>query len=382
MALLVGYVRPVAATLVTGGAGFIGSHLVDALLARGERVRVLDSLDPLAHPTGEPAHLDPEAELVRADLGDRDRLDRALEGVDAVYHLGGVVGNGESLVNVRRAVDANSGGTATLLEALLAPRDRVRRLVVASSMVVYGEGSYECPEHGLVTPAPRSVEQLRRRDWEPRCARCGAGLDAVATTEDRPAAPTNVYAITKRDQEELALVLGEAYGLEVVALRYMNVYGPRQALSNPYTGVAAIFAARLLADRRPRVFEDGRQIRDPVHVSDAVAATLAAMDAPGAAGRAINVATGEQVRILDLAQALATARGSSLEPEVTGEFRVGDIRHCFAATDLARELLGFRAAVPLERGLAELAEWVGAQGSIAENGDAALADLRARGLVG
>jgi len=382
VALLVGYVRPVAATLVTGGAGFIGSHLVDALLARGERVRVLDSLDPLAHPTGEPAHLDPEAELVRADLGDRDRLDRALEGVDAVYHLGGVVGNGESLVNVRRAVDANSGGTATLLEALLAPRDRVRRLVVASSMVVYGEGSYECPEHGLVTPAPRSVEQLRRRDWEPRCARCGAGLDAVATTEDRPAAPTNVYAITKRDQEELALVLGEAYGLEVVALRYMNVYGPRQALSNPYTGVAAIFAARLLADRRPRVFEDGRQIRDPVHVSDAVAATLAAMDAPGAAGRAINVATGEQVRILDLAQALATARGSSLEPEVTGEFRVGDIRHCFAATDLARELLGFRAAVPLERGLAELAEWVGAQGSIAENGDAALADLRARGLVG
>ena len=382
MALPVGYVRPVAATLVTGGAGFIGSHLVDALLARGERVRVLDSLDPLAHPTGEPAHLDPEAELVRADLGDRDRLDRALEGVDAVYHLGGVVGNGESLVNVRRAVDANSGGTATLLEALLAPRDRVRRLVVASSMVVYGEGSYECPEHGLVTPAPRSVEQLRRRDWEPRCVRCGAGLDAVATTEDRPAAPTNVYAITKRDQEELALVLGEAYGLEVVALRYMNVYGPRQALSNPYTGVAAIFAARLLADRRPRVFEDGRQIRDPVHVSDAVAATLAAMDAPDAAGRAINVATGEQVRILDLAQALATARGSSLEPEVTGEFRVGDIRHCFAATDLARELLGFRAAVPLERGLAELAEWVGAQGSIAENGDAALADLRARGLVG
>lgn len=382
MALPVGYVRPVAATLVTGGAGFIGSHLVDALLARGERVRVLDSLDPLAHPTGEPAHLDPEAELVRADLGDRDRLDRALEGVDAVYHLGGAVGNGESLVNVRRAVDANSGGTATLLEALLAPRDRVRRLVVASSMVVYGEGSYDCPEHGLVTPAPRSVEQLRRRDWEPRCARCGAGLDAVATTEDRPAAPTNVYAITKRDQEELALVLGEAYGLEVVALRYMNVYGPRQALSNPYTGVAAIFAARLLADGRPRVFEDGRQIRDPVHVSDAVVATLAAMDAPDAAGRAINVATGEQVRILDLAQALATARGSSLEPEVTGEFRVGDIRHCFAATDLARELLGFRAAVPLERGLAELAEWVGAQGSIAENGDAALADLRARGLVG
>ena len=382
MALPVGYVRPVAATLVTGGAGFIGSHLVDALLARGERVRVLDSLDPLAHPTGEPAHLDPEAELVRADLGDRDRLEHALEGVDAVYHLGGAVGNGESLVNVRRAVDANSGGTATLLEALLAPRDRVRRLVVASSMVVYGEGSYECPEHGLVTPAPRSVDQLRRRDWEPRCARCGAGLDAVATTEDRPAAPTNVYAITKRDQEELALVLGEAYGLEVVALRYMNVYGPRQALSNPYTGVAAIFAARLLADRRPRVFEDGRQIRDPVHVSDAVAATLTAMDAPDAAGRAINVATGEQVRILDLAQALATARGSSLEPEVTGEFRVGDIRHCFAATDLARELLGFRAAVPLERGLAELAEWVGAQGSIAENGDAALADLRARGLVG
>ena len=368
--------------LVTGGAGFVGSHLVDALLAAGEEVRVLDNLDPLAHPSGSPPqHLPPGAELVVGDLADPSAVERALAGVDRVFHLGGVVGNGESLVNVRRSVDANSGGTATLLEAAIDARDRIRRVVVASSMVVYGEGSYRCPEHGEIAIGMRPLEQLRRREWDPRCPRCRGVLEPVPMREDRPLRPTSVYGITKRDQEELALVLGQAYGLETVALRYLNIYGPRQQLGNPYTGVAAIFASRLLAGRPPVVFEDGRQIRDLVHVSDVVRATQSAMDAPAAAGRAINVATGHRIEIAELAARIAESLGSSLAPELTGEFRAGDIRHCFADTTLARELLAFEADVRLDEGLAELAAWVARQ-LPGDAGEEALADLRSRGLVG
>jgi dTDP-L-rhamnose 4-epimerase len=373
----------VGIVLVTGGAGFLGSHLVEALLERGERVRVLDSLDPLAHPGGAvPEHLDGAAELVRDRLEDSAAVERALEDVDRVFHLGGAVGNGESMMNVRRAVDANSGGTATLLEGILARRDRVRRLVVASSMVVYGEGTYRCAEHGEVQPGLRPPEQLRRREWELRCPRCGDRVEHVPAREEHALRPISVYGVTKRDQEELALVLGQAYGLETVALRYLNVYGPRQALGNPYTGVAAIFAARVLSGRRPLVFEDGRQVRDLVHVSDVVRATLAAMDAARAPGRAFNVAAGRRVEILDLARSLARELGrEELEPELTGEFRAGDIRHCLADTSRAREELGFEAQVELADGLPQLAEWV-AQQAVSERGDEALAELRARNLVG
>ena len=369
-----------SAVLVTGGAGFVGSHLVDALLAEGARVRVLDNLDPLAHDSGAARHLAPDAELIVGDLRDRAVVDRALEGVDRVFHLGGVVGNGESMVNVRRAVDSNSVGTATLLEGVIERRERIRRVVAASSMVVYGEGPYECPRHGALTPAPRTSEQLRRRQWEPSCPRCGEPLAPLPASEDAPLRPTSVYGITKRDQEELVLVLGRAYEIDAVALRYLNVYGPRQALGNPYTGVAAIFAARLLNGRRPRVFEDGGQLRDLVHVSDVVRATLAAMDAPGAPGHAINVATGRPTPIVELARRLAGFLAPELEPELSGEFRAGDIRHCLADSTRARELLGFAASCPLERGLPALAEWVANQ-QAEERGDKAAAELRRRGLL-
>jgi dTDP-L-rhamnose 4-epimerase len=370
----------VSTVLVTGGAGFIGSHLVDALLARGERVRVLDVIDPLAHENGAPAHLAGEAELVEGDLRDPRTVERALDGVERVFHLGGVVGNGESMVNVRRAVDHNAGGTATLMEAVIARREQVRRVVAASSMVVYGEGSCRCPEHGLVHPGLRPAAQLRRREWEPRCPECGAATEPAPTREDAPLRPTSVYGITKRDQEELVLVLGRAYEIETVALRYLNVYGPRQALANPYTGVAAIFAARVLNGRPPLVFEDGHQLRDLVHVSDVVRATVAAMEAPRAPGHAINVATGARVRIGELAARIASALGSGIAPHVTGEYRAGDIRHCFADVGLARDLLGFEARTTLEEGLPGLAAWVESSGA-SERGDEALSDLRARGLV-
>ncbi len=368
--------------LVTGGAGFIGSHLVDALLAAGEEVRILDNLDPLAHPSGAPPdHLDPGAELLIGDLRCGDDVAAALDGVDRVYHLGGIVGNGESMVNVRKAIDSNPGGTATLLEAVIARRDRIRRVVVASSMVVYGEGAYRCAEHGVVTPGVRPVAQLRERRWEPVCPRCGRDTEPVPLTEDKPLQPISVYGISKRDTEELALVLGGAYGFEAVALRYLNVYGPRQALANPYTGVAAIFSSRLLAGKPPRVFEDGRQIRDLVHVSDIVAATRAAMDAPAAPGHAFNVATGRRIEIGELAGKLGDLLAPGTRPEITGEFRAGDIRHCFADPGLARELLGFEARTPLEEGLPELVDWVARQ-QVTEPGDAALESLRRAGLVG
>lgn len=367
--------------LVTGGAGFIGSHLVDSLVASGARVRVLDNLDPLAHPSGRlPDHANPGAEVMIGDLRDGDAVARALDGVDRVFHLGGVVGNGESMVNVRNAVDVNCVGTATLMEAVIQRRDSIRRLVCASSMVVYGDGAYRCENHGAGAPPKRPAERLRRREWEPVCGHCATELQPIATAEGGPLRPASVYGISKRDQEELVLVLGEAYGIETVALRYLNVYGERQALANPYTGVAAIFAARLLAGRRPMVFEDGRQLRDLVHVSDVVRATVAAMHAPAAPGRAINVATGSGVRVSELAERIATALAVDLAPEVTGQFRAGDIRHCVAATELATELLGFTAAVALDDGVPPLAAWVAGQAPV-ERGDEALADLKARGLV-
>ena len=367
--------------LVTGGAGFIGSHLVDVLVAAGERVRVLDNLDPLAHPSGElPGHANPGAEYVIADLRDAEAVGRTLAGVDRVFHLGGVVGNGESMVNVRRAIDVNAVGTATLMEAVLERRDAIRRLVCASSMVVYGDGAYRCPRHGDGAPPVRSAERIGLQLWEPVCGHCGRELEPIPTTEDARLQPASVYGISKRDQEELVLVLGRAYGLETVALRYLNTYGPRQALGNPYTGVAAIFAARVLRGRRPMVFEDGRQLRDLVHVTDVARATALAMDAPGAPGHAMNVATGRGLRVAELAERIATALGSPLAPDVTGAFRAGDIRHCVADAGRASELLGFEAAVTVEEGLPPLAEWVATQDPD-ERGDEALEELRRRGLV-
>ena len=369
--------------LVTGGAGFIGCHLVESLLADGEEVRILDNLDPLAHPSGEPpTYLPRDAELIVGDLRSDDDVERALAGCDRVFHLGGIVGNGESMVNVRKAIDANSGGTATLLERVIARRDEIRRVVVASSMVVYGEGSYRCAEHGEVAVGLRPTAQLRERRWEPECPHCGRELEPIPVREDRPLRPISVYGISKRDTEELALVLGEAYGIETVSLRYLNTYGPRQALGNPYTGVAAIFSARMLAGERPLVFEDGRQIRDPNHVSDVVRATRAAMDAEGAAGGVFNVAAGNRITIAELAETLAGLIAPELEPEISGEFRAGDIRHCYASTDAARAVLGFEAEIDLNAGLAELAEWVATQTVGGEAAADALADLRRRGLVG
>lgn len=368
--------------LVTGGAGFIGSHVVDVLLARGERVRVLDNLLPQAHPTGTARFLAKEAELVVADLRDRAAVDRALEGVDTVFHLGGIVGNGQSMYELRLYTDVNVVGTATLLEAMVARRAQFRRLVVASSMVVYGDGAYACPEHGELRRAPvRTEARMAAGSFEPECPTCGVEVSAVATRENHALAPTSTYGVCKRDQEELSLVIGRSYDIPTIALRYLNTYGSRQALSNPYTGVCAIMAMRMLLDKPPVVFEDGGQLRDPTHVSDVARATVAAATAPAEAlYRPFNIGAGARVSVLDMARALGRALGKDIEPSVTGDFRRGDIRHCFADVSRARELLGWSASVPFEQGAKELAEWAASQ-TPEDRTEEANDELRRLGLI-
>lgn len=368
--------------LVTGGAGFIGSHLVDGLLAKGARVRVLDNLLPQAHPSGTARFLSKEAELTLGDLRSRDAVDRALDGVDTVFHLGGIVGNGQSMIELREYTDVNVVGTATLLEAMVARRAAIRRLVVASSMVVYGDGAYACPEHGELRQRPeRSIDRMKRGLWEPTCPTCGRDVRPIPTSEGHTLAPTSTYGVCKRDQEELSLVVGRAYGLPTVALRYLNTYGSRQAISNPYTGVCAIMVMRYLLKRSPTIFEDGGQLRDPTHVSDVVHATILAAEAGReAVGQAINIGRGKPIGVLSMARALGRAVATTIEPEVTGQFREGDIRHCYADVSLAKRLLGWEARVSFEQGARELAEWASSEAPTDRTEDAN-AELRERGLI-
>ncbi len=372
--------------LVLGGAGFVGSHLVDALVERGHTVRVLDALVPQVHgsqpygPDGRPRYVNPAAEFIRADIADGPLLREALAGVEVVFHEAAEVGVAQSMYEIVRYTRANTLGTAVLLELLAVDRGAVEKVVVASSMSIYGEGAYTCPEHGRVYPPLRPEAQLQARIWEMTCPICGHTVAPAATAESKPLFPTSVYAITKRDQEELSLTLGRAYGIPTVALRYFNIYGPRQALSNPYTGAAAIFSSRLLNDKPPLLYEDGRQLRDFVHVRDIVQANLLAMESPTADYQAINIGTGRPTPIGRVADLLAAGLGKPIAPEVTGRFRVGDIRHCYADIGLAQQVLGYAPQVSFEEGLQDLLAWVRTE-QPADRLEDAHAELAARGLT-
>ncbi len=368
-----------AHVLVTGGAGFVGAHLASALLEAGDRVRVLDSLVPQVHgDTTRPDYLDPEVELVVGDVRDPDAVRGALSGVDRVVHLAARVGVGQSMYEIAEYTSVNTAGTAVLLEALL--DSPVERLVVASSMSIYGEGLYRNPAGELVPGAMRPRERLAAAQWEPLGAD-GSELEPVPTPEDKPPALTSVYALNKYDQERLCLMFGEAYQTPTVALRFFNIYGPYQALSNPYTGVLAIFASRLLNGRPPLIFEDGEQRRDFVSVTDVARACRLALETDAAAGRVVNVGSGRSISVNEIAQRLAAVIGrEDIAPEITGKYRVGDIRHCFADISLAREVLGFTPEVDLDAGLAELATWLEGQVATDSVEDAAR-ELAARGLT-
>lgn len=366
--------------LITGGAGFIGSHVADALLANGYHVRVLDNLTEQVHGSSRkfPSYLDAQVEALQGDVRDRRDVERALAGVAAVFHFASAVGVGQSMYEIEKYVDVNNRGTAVLLEALR--RRPVAKLIVASSMSIYGEGLYRDCAGTTRSPRPRSIEQLKAGRWDLADAR-GMALEPVATPEDKTPMPESIYALSKYDQEMMCLLFGRAYDVPVAALRFFNVYGERQALSNPYTGVLAIFAARYLNGRAPMIFEDGRQRRDFVHVRDLAASCVLALESSAARDEVFNIGGGGAYSVLEIAERLGLVLGKpQLRPQVNGSYRSGDIRNCFADISKAGRELGYRPRIALEAGLESLVGWL--EGRVDEDrSEAAENELRRHGLV-
>lgn len=347
--------------LITGGAGFVGSHLADALLDLGHKVRIFDNLTEQVHQGGVPGYLSPEAELVRGNIQDAAAVRRALDGIEVVFHLAAAVGVGQSMYEIEHYMGTNTQGTAVLLQELLNRKSQVEKLVLASSMSIYGEGKYLCAQCGAVAPTLRSTEQLLAKRWEAECPVCGKTLTPVPTDESKPLQCSSIYALSKKDQEEMCLLFGRTYGLPVVALRYFNIYGTRQSLSNPYTGVAAIFASRLKNGNPPLVFEDGKQQRDFVSVHDVVQANLLAMERSTADGMALNIGSGEPISINEVAAELARAMEKNIPAALTLKYRAGDVRHCFADISAARKYLGYVPKVRFAEGLKDLVQWLCSQ---------------------
>lgn len=366
--------------LITGGAGFIGSHLADDLLARGHKVRVLDCLHPQVHGenAGRPDYLSPEVELQIGDVADPAAVERALKGIDSVVHFAARVGVGQSMYEVTNYLAANTTATGTFLEVLA--RNPVRRLVVASSMSIYGEGLYRTPSGRLVVDAERKLEDLKARRWEPVDAETGESLLPVPTPETKTPILKSVYALSKYDQERLCLMLGEAHNRSTVALRFFNIYGTRQALSNPYTGVLAIFASRLLNGNRPLVYEDGEQMRDFTNVKDVARACRMALEAETIASDVYNIGASQPITVREIAERLAKVMNVDLAPELAGKYRFGDIRHCYADTRRAKEAFGFEAKIDFNTGLAEYMEWLSNQ-TATDSVEKADLELRSQGLT-
>jgi dTDP-L-rhamnose 4-epimerase len=373
----------IRSVLVTGGAGYIGSHLVDALVAREYRVAVLDNLEPQVHRSGAwPSYANAKAEYVRGDVRDRAVLEPLVLAADAVVHFAAAVSVGQSMYQIDRYVDVNTRGTALLLDILVNAKHRVGKLLVASSIGVYGEGAYRCRTHGVVAPGIRPESQLAAHDWEQRCPTCGEHAAPVPTPEDKALYRDNIYSMTKYHQEEMVLLIGKTYGIPAVAPRFFNVYGPRQSLSNPYAGVAAIWLSRLLNGKQPVVFEDGGQLRDFVSIDDVVDCLMLMLEQSGADFLPVNVGSGETVTILAIARLLARLLGTEIEPLVTQTGRTFDIRHNVADISRARETLGFRPRVSLEQGFTELVEWARTTPDVAVDFfDRALDELNEKGLL-
>jgi len=365
--------------LITGGAGFIGSHLAAELLSAGYRVRILDSLVTQVHGDNpnRPSYLNKDAEFVLGDVRNPEILDEALSGVDTVYHFAALVGVGQSMYQIAEYTATNNLGTAVLLERLV--KHPVRKLVVASSMSVYGEGLYVTAGGQPYICACRTVERLKAHKWE-LTAPDGSPLRPVPTPETKQPSFASVYALSKYDQEQMCLVVGRAYGLATVAVRFFNAYGPYQSLSNPYTGVLAIFASRLMNNKRPIIFEDGRQLRDFVSVYDIARACRLAMEVDAARDLVFNIGSGKPVTVNEVARKLAKVLGKNIEPEIAGKYRVGDIRHCYPDMRLAERVLGYRPRASFEEGIRDLANWLDRQ-TARDRFSEMSEELTSRGLV-
>jgi dTDP-L-rhamnose 4-epimerase len=365
--------------LITGGAGFIGSHVASELLQAGYHVRVLDSLITQVHGDnpGRPEYLNKHVEFMLGDIRNPEILDEALKGVEAVYHFVALVGVGQSMYQIAEYTSVNNLGTAVLLERLV--KSSVRKLVVASSMSIYGEGLYVTPDGKPYPFANRMAAQLKAHEWE-MMTTDGIPLQPVATPETKQPSLASIYALSKYDQEQMCLVIGRAYGIPTVALRFFNAYGPFQSLSNPYTGVLAIFASRLLNRKRPMIFEDGEQLRDFVSVYDVAQACRLALEVSAAQDMVFNVGSGQMISVGDVARKLARVLGKNLEPEITGKYRVGDIRHCFPDISRARNVLGYKPKMTLENGMRDLAGWLEQQ-TAPDRFNEMREELASRGLV-
>jgi dTDP-L-rhamnose 4-epimerase len=366
--------------LITGGAGFVGSHTADALLRTGHEVRIFDNLTSQVHQGGVNSDIPKHAEFILGDVRNLSQVSKAVKSVDVIFHFAAAVGVGQSMYQIADYTATNNLGTANLLQAILDTRSCPEKIIAASSMSIYGEGKHACHTCGDVAPPARTLAQLQAKNWEALCPNCGETLVPLPTREDKPLQCTSIYALSKKDQEEMILLFGRTYGIPAVALRYFNIYGPRQSLSNPYTGVAAIFASRLLNDRAPIIFEDGEQMRDFVSVHDIVQANLLAIDQAGADGKAINIGSGNPVTIREIALELGRALGVQVAAEITGKYRAGDVRHCFADITAATQLLGYAPRASLQQGMDELGSWLESQQAEDKVGQA-LEQLNVHGLV-
>jgi dTDP-L-rhamnose 4-epimerase len=364
-------------TLVTGGAGLIGSHIVDLLLERGRPVRILDNLDTQTHPKGKPTWIPADAEFVEGDVRDRDLLARALEDVEEIYHQAAF---GGFTNEISTYYDANATGTACIFEVIAERRLPIRKLVAASSQAIYGEGIYLCDEHGRVQPAMRTLERLAERRWEPPCPICGRDVLPALTPEDALWNGETPYAVSKLAEERTVVGMGKRLGIPTVALRYAVTFGPRQSVFNPYTGIVSVFSTLLLNDVPAVVYEDGSQTRDFTFVADIARANLLAMDGDRANGRVFNVGRGEPVTVVELLEKLAAAYERQPAYTVPGEFRPGDVRHLVHDATSIREL-GWQPETTLEHGLEQVAEWIQSQGALDEYYSDALDRLRATGVV-
>jgi len=342
--------------LVTGGMGFLGSHLVDALVKAKYDVVSFDNLERQVHQGKRPDYLNRGARYIIGDMRNKSQVRKAVKDVDVIFHQAAMVGIGQSMYEISKYVQTNSYGTANLLEILANEKHKVRKLIVASSMSIYGEGAYLCKDCGKFYPKQRELKDLKEKEWDMHCPKCKRVAKPVPTGEDKPLFPTSVYSFSKKDQEDLALLIGKTYNIPTVALRYFNIYGPRQSLSNPYTGVCAIFSSRIKNNHSPIIYEDGRQSRDFIHVKDVVAANIFVMNNPKVDFKTFNLGSGKPTSILEIAKVLIKLYNKDLKPEITQSYRKGDIRHCFADTSRL-ESLGFRPKVSFEEGMKEFIAW-------------------------
>lgn len=366
--------------LVTGGAGFIGSHLVDGLIAKGYQVRVMDNLFRQIHPTRKlPVYFNKKAQFFKGDVSKKADWRKALKDIEAVFHFAAAVGVGQSMYEIEHYVKVNSLGTALFLDYLANESHRVKKMIVAASMSSYGEGSYKCPECGIVRPGLRNEATLLKKDFEVHCLVCGRIVTAIATGEDAQQNSNSIYAINKKNQEEMILNVGRAYNIPAVALRFFNVYGPRQSLSNPYNGVAAIFISRIKNNKSPIINEDGLQTRDFVHIRDVVSANIACLEKREADYQIFNIGSGTATTIIGLTRLLIKLLKSNVEPEISFRTRKLDVRHCFADISKISKLLNWQPKVDLEKGLTEVINW-GRSEKAVDKVELAMKELEKRGL--